>query len=164
MKQYAVTITRWNEDDTQNLLVDRFITADQAVDLMLSINEMPEEIGEQEEEAEEIEEPEPVQTKPPKKTKPGKTVRTCKKCGEAGHNARTCMNQSRPRIETTEFVDEDFKPKRGKTVADDDTPWFYTEVLSLKNKGMNRQEVLDEVGIMMTLAQFQEAWEWASNQ
>lgn len=36
-KQYSVMISRFNEDNEQELLADQYITADQAIDLMLQV-------------------------------------------------------------------------------------------------------------------------------
>lgn len=51
-RQYAVTISRFNEEDEQEELVDRYITADQAIDLMLQVQALEDEVIEVEEEPE----------------------------------------------------------------------------------------------------------------
>jgi len=58
MKTYSVTVIRW-DGDNQEELVDAYITADQAIDLMLQIQAMPEET--EEEEIEEVEEEIPTE-------------------------------------------------------------------------------------------------------
>lgn len=107
--EYAVVITRFVEGDDR-VLIDKYITADEAIDLLLHIQENidgPQ--GEAPEFAfgvvEDVEEPESepaAKTKKYKKpadadepierlNKAGKgTKRGCGKCGAVGHNARTC--------------------------------------------------------------------------
>lgn len=104
--EYAVVITRFVEGDDR-VLIDKYITADEAIDLLLHIQENidgPQ--GEAPEFAfgvvEDVEEPE---SEPAAKTKKYKKPadadepierlattkeKTCGKCGKPGHNARSC--------------------------------------------------------------------------
>lgn len=92
-RQYSVLIMRY-EDDEQTAIIDKYITADEAIDLMLH---MQEEVHSSQEEVleEEVEielEPDPASPKPTKKpTAPkSRAIRKCSKCGEPGHQARHC--------------------------------------------------------------------------
>lgn len=53
---YAVTVTRWDENEEVTVIVDRYITADQAIDLMIQVNAMEEEAEVETDEEEEAEE------------------------------------------------------------------------------------------------------------
>lgn len=110
-KKYAVTIMRFDDgdpEDTGEQLVDQYLTADQAIDLMLHIKEHFEESGteEHEDDEEEEEEPEP---EPQQKTR---RVRTCSQCGEPGHTYRTCGKKSSTSPE----------PARDEEVAEPEEP------------------------------------------
>lgn len=93
VRQYSVLIMRY-EDDEQTEILDKYITADEAIDLMLHIQEdfhsSQEEVIEEEAE----DEPEPVLKKTLKEVMKPKSAKRagakCGKCGEFGHNARTC--------------------------------------------------------------------------
>lgn len=64
--KYSVTIMRHREDEDPEELTDRWITADQAIDLMMQVNEMDDSSEEEESEPEEEEEvdDEPEEPKP----------------------------------------------------------------------------------------------------
>lgn len=101
---------RYADDEAVDALVDKYITADEAIDLMLHIQQNVH--GSQGETPEIIkEEPEPdPESAPKKKTykKPfdaaepierltQKRKRGCGVCGQPGHNAKTC-NQGWPNV------------------------------------------------------------------
>lgn len=64
--KYAITIYRFDDNDDQVELVDRYITADQAIDLMVQANNLPDPDEQPEPEEEEpeitVDEPEPEKT------------------------------------------------------------------------------------------------------
>lgn len=104
--EYSITIMRHSDDDTTEL-VDRYITADQAIDLMLTVNALPED------------ETEPVNVEKPKDTDKGKTGKgkkekkqyACKNCGVLGHTAKTC-SKDKVEAKTVETSHEDTQEQR----------------------------------------------------
>lgn len=55
--QYSIQVTRWSEDDESTILVDQYITADQAIDAIVFVQNLaPEEDTEDDEVVEEVEE------------------------------------------------------------------------------------------------------------
>src|SRR5690242_19186500 len=84
--QYGVTITRIKDDDITEI-VDQYITADQAIDLILHIQENIPEI--EEEDATETEAPPPPAKRRAEKRE-AKSPRKCGACGKPGHIARQC--------------------------------------------------------------------------
>lgn len=126
--QYGVNIHRIADDDVEEL-VDRYITADQAIDLMIHIQknvpaaEDDEDSVEAEEEAED-ESPSQRQRSP----------RKCGNCGGEGHTARTCKRVS---------LDE--PPKRLATPRDPvgDNRSLRQKVKELFDAGLAIEEVQD---------------------
>lgn len=104
--EYSITIMRHSDDDTIEL-VDRYITADQAIDLMLTVNALPEE------------ETEPVnveKTKDPDKGKTGKGKTekkqyACKTCGQPGHRSKTCTKGQKA-VETNQEESQESKMRK----------------------------------------------------
>lgn len=97
-KQYSVTVMRHTDDDAVEL-VDRWITADQAIDLMLQIQGMEDLLQEEEEEQDELIEEEEEELPKPAKKKESKgkqwDVKPC--CGSAGpRHKKDCPNNQKP--------------------------------------------------------------------
>jgi len=153
MNTYTVLLSRIDEEGNQTELIDRDIPADQAIDLMLVIKDLPEERTVA---VETPDEPEPGITLKPKPNPleaPNKRKLLCGNCGEIGHNRKTC-----PKAEEKEAA-----PKRGSTITgEDDIPWYFIEVLALLEKGKSEGEVYNEYHDTMTVKQFREAIEWAN--
>lgn len=99
--QYAISVTRFNEKDEMEVLVDQWITADQAIDLIVKYNSP---------EVEVTEEVEPViegynapytgpvwdisndPFAPKKEEETPKRAYKCRNCGQHGHNSKKCTS------------------------------------------------------------------------
>jgi len=90
--EYGVNIHRIVNDEVEDL-VDQYITADQAIDLMVHIQKnFPEAVDDaDEEETEEIVEEEAVDEAIARRQR---GPRKCSNCGREGHTARTCSRIS----------------------------------------------------------------------
>lgn len=94
--RYSITINRWADDEPAEL-IDRYITAEQAIDLMLYIQKNVPEASEEEEEESQDEEEEPEIDHVANGKKGGARkgqVRKCSNCGEPGHTYRTCPKKA----------------------------------------------------------------------
>jgi len=156
MNTYTVLLSRIDEEGNQTELIDRELSADQAIDLMLVIKDLPL-ADEATDNAKPDTEPEEITAEPTEKPNPleapkkGKSL--CGNCGETGHNRKTC-----PKAEEKEAA-----PKRGSTITgEDDIPWYFIKVLALVEKGKSEGEVYNEYHDTLTVKQFREAIEWAN--
>lgn len=159
--EYSVTILRHSGDDTTEI-IDKYITADEAIDLLLHIREnvhgpqgdAPEEETEEPEVVEE-EEPEPA----PKRKKYGKPVdatepierlakaggRACGKCGQTGHNARSCGNDRSLNVQAPSDVEAPetaytARRKEKEAEATDEDPTL-AEVAKMAAEGLSQAEL-----------------------
>lgn len=153
--EYSVTVLRHSGDDTTEI-IDKYITADEAIDLLLHIQEnvhgpqgdVPEEEVEEPEVAEK-EEPEPA----PKRKKSGKPAdatepierlrkaqtrapRGCSKCGQLGHNARTCSGPK-----TGDGLTEYERRKQEKEAEAPDEDPTLAEVANMAAEGLSQAEL-----------------------
>jgi hypothetical protein len=139
MTQYSVTILRHVDDETTEL-VDQYLTADQAIDLMLHIKENFEEMGEGEEEEEnEEEEEEPVRQSKTRKA----GLRKCGVCGEPGHTSRTCSQNTPARYGLDSADDDRRAPPPVRVNIAEDTRSLREKVKDLWDSGLSLEEVYD---------------------
>jgi len=90
--EYSVTILRHIEGADVAEIVDKYITAEDTIELMIYIRDNihgPQEETQEQEEVEIVEYPEPT-PKPKTKAKDGQKRSVCGNCGRTGHNRKTC--------------------------------------------------------------------------
>lgn len=154
---------RHSEDDETTELVDRYITADQAIDLLIAVNALPDETEEEEVEEEEGEEEETSSrsryVSPPQLiTNKVKKPRVCGTCGETGHSKRTCPTLTSVEVES--IADEPAKAsKRDKSV-----PYYYNDILDMLRDGLDDTQIYHETYTSITSDQYKAALEWAKGQ
>ncbi|MGI1661400.1 hypothetical protein ACRDNQ_04080 [Palleronia sp. KMU-117] len=174
---YSVTITRFAEGDDK-VLVDRYITADEAIDLLLHIQEhvhglQVEITGSQGEpttqfafSAVEGEEPEPAPkrkkySKPADATEPierltkagGRGTRKCSSCGQPGHTARTCSGR-----QTDEALTEYERRKQEKEAETTDNDPALAELDRMAAEGLSQTE-LGQMFPSIPIYEIIKAWE-----
>lgn len=145
MNTYGVTITRYDEDGNPTELADKYITADQAIDLMLQVNEMAE-YTIQEDEEESIDEEDPVE-----EDQSQRKVRRCGNCGEPGHNAKTCPKD---RAESDDSADEEEDDLGGEDP-------FVAQMVRMLRGGKSEHDIYNDMHDSLTDAQFREKFEAA---
>lgn len=140
-KKYAVTINRWDENAEASELLDQWISADQAIDLMIYIQQNIEAVEEGEEDDED--ESEHVRNGRKGGARVGQ-IRKCSACGKPGHTYRTCTKKSSASSEPA--GDEDhYSPPARPSPTQTDNRSLRERVQELWEGGLDIEEVFDSL-------------------
>lgn len=153
MKTYSITITRFDENDEMTELVDQYISADAAIDLMIQVQglkELPSEVRPAmtinldttniTELIEDIKET--TYTKPLPEPQKEYRVNKCGNCGGYGHNARKCPQRQIPE-KITVSIPETPKTAAVKNEEGKDYRSLTAKVRELFDGGLSYEEVCD---------------------
>lgn len=163
-KQYAVTVVRFNEEDEQEELVDQYITADEAIDLMLHIKENVAEEGTEEVEEEIEEETEEEAPKPQRGSRGGYDEKKILKQLENGDKPKKVAEEHGVNVQTVYNLKA--RAKKGTEVETKQEPTMKRAVVTpaekvrfLVEEGKTDEEIYGQMGNSMTSKQLREALE-----
>lgn len=137
--------------DEQEILVHRYITAEQMIDLIVLVNDMTE-ITQDEVEVKPITIKEDViETKV--------TKRGCGQCGKSGHNKKTCPSK-------TVHIEPESRPENENkaVLKDGEVPQYYNDVLKMLQDGHTDEEIYEAMRYKITGGQYRTALSWAEMQ
>jgi hypothetical protein len=153
--QYSVSITRFIGDDAE-ILLDRYISADEAIDFLINLKPPSPTNGVGDDEDEEEEKVEEEETKPePVRLPPVSGAKRCGKCGTVGHNARSCTASAVTADKPEPQADGDLD------AAVEDKPFFFKEILEMVQRGLSDKQIYDDMSSMITNTQYREALQWS---
>lgn len=146
MRQYVVTIARYDDDGSSKELVYRYISADDAIDLMIHIDSVATggDEREGEEEAEAAPEPEPQHRFEKHTAKGSRAPRKCSQCGQPGHTYRTCGKKSLTSPEPAQAEDDTEEPEDSSEPAVDHRS-LRERVKELWEAGVGLEDVFDSL-------------------